>query len=49
MRTVILVGLLAIASAINENWVSSNTAWIFAALIVIVSVMDFTDFIFKER
>ncbi len=46
MRTVILLGLTAIASAINDEWITDSSTIKFMAIVLLVAIfMDVTDFL----
>ena len=45
MRTVIYVGLLAIADAINKDWQQGQYIAVYATILIAAIVMDITDFV----
>lgn len=49
MRTAIFLGLMAIAEAINKDWLTNEVAIFLAIVAVIMMVMDIAEFIKKMR
>jgi hypothetical protein len=49
MRTVIYVGLLAIADSINKNWHNHKHIGVYATILLIAMAMDIVDFIFSKK
>lgn len=47
MRTIIYVGLLAIADAINKDWQQGQFITVYATILIIACAMDITDFILR--
>jgi hypothetical protein len=45
MRTVIYVGLLAIADAINKDWQQGQYIAVYAIIFIVAIVMDIVEFI----
>jgi hypothetical protein len=45
MRTVIYVGLLAIADAINKDWQQGQYIAVYATILIAAIVMDIIDFV----
>ena len=49
MRTVIYVGLLSIADAINKDWQQGQYTAIFAAILIVAIFMDIVEFNHKQN
>jgi hypothetical protein len=49
MRTVIYVGLLAIADAINKDWQQGQFIEVYATILVCAIFMDIYDFVRREK
>ncbi len=45
MRTVIYVGLLAIADAINKDWSGGQYESVYGSILIIAMIMDIVDFL----
>jgi len=45
MRTVVLLGLMAIANAINKDWCRENDTSIYGMVFVASIIMDIVEFI----
>jgi hypothetical protein len=45
MRTIIYIGFLSIADAINPDWQQGQFIAVYVAILVIACAMDITDFI----
>jgi hypothetical protein len=45
MRTVIYVGLLAIADAINKDWHQGQFIEVYAIIFIVAIAMDITEFV----
>lgn len=50
MRTVTLLGLVAIADAINKNWcASTKTVAVYGIVMIVAIIMDVFDFLTKDK
>ena len=49
MRTVIYVGLLSIADAINNDWCNVQHAGIYATIFICAVFMDMYEFVIKKK
>ena len=49
MRTVIYVGLLAIADAMNKDWQQGQYIGVYATIFVCAIFMDIYDFVRREK
>lgn len=50
MRTVTLLGLVAIADAINKNWFTSNkTVAVYGIVLIVSMLMDVWDFLKNDK
>ena len=49
MRTVIYVGLITIADAINKNWVNEAPIIVYVTIFIIAIVMDIFEFMYKQN
>jgi hypothetical protein len=49
MRTVTLMGLVAIADAINKNWGTDSVYKFYAVVLIIAFIMDIIDFTSKKH
>ena len=49
MRTVIFVGLMSIASAINNDWHTGEPIPVYATIFVAAIVMDIIEFLSKRN
>ena len=49
MRTIILVGLLSIADAINPDWIDKSQTWFYTTIFLLAVITDINEVYLKNK